>query len=750
MDPPQDGFQSSYPGGNFSAFIAGFTLNQELAALTYLGGGGDDRGYGIAADLLSNEIWVTGETTANTLNPQNDFPLTDDADHATYAGAGDAFVSRLSRDLLTLSYSTYLGGSARDYGVALAVDSTNGNMFVVGSTSSAELAGTDQYSFDSQGAGGDAFVAAFASELPGPPVTWELETVGPGEVAWDLAVDEDGDLHACYFEGNELKYAKRDADTEEWTIVTRAELDPEPDPNGDPQCPMPEAAAAWSDCSIAVTPGGSPHICFTTEPKSYVDVLRRSHVCYVGPGAGDPEQVSSDAQSITGDPLNVTGECAIEIDPAGRPTIAYSEYEYPERPKVFRLNIAVKLQPDTAWLDMPEINTPVGGSVDSGLYPGLAFNQDGIPLVTFQTAKDEASIFVPSFYPPANESVKPSWSSVELGARAGARLEYYPRSGDYDIFLLSRFELRGGLLASPIHFEFDLQPHLADHIALRSNAEPESFILEFPTEYENLDLVMVNGNEFIGIRSNDANWVHYRGPTRKASDPVGHSLDVKPSYVSAALAVESRVTEPIQAGLEDCALAVGGAEDTLYALCAQDTELTLATRYVASEGVLTISPMRWVFNSGRWDPDQTDDWRVFVLGNAGDAPIDVREIRLEVETPENWELDESCSENGSALGELEPISATTVCVLYTGSAPGSPNAELVVVRGRRVGCGRRSSSSCRMVSSLPLHHLGPQIVRGTSLSLSSKGAGRSQTSLPKVCRYPLANGTGRGASTVFE
>ncbi len=90
------------------------------------------------------------------------------------------------------------------------MDPTTGNTFVVGSTSSSELAGTDLYSWDAEGTGGDAFVAAFAGEPLGPPVTWELETVGPGEVAWDLAIDDDGDLHACYFQGNELKYARRD------------------------------------------------------------------------------------------------------------------------------------------------------------------------------------------------------------------------------------------------------------------------------------------------------------------------------------------------------------------------------------------------------------------------------------------------------------------------------------------------------------------------------------------------------------
>ena len=453
INPQPAAFQETYPGGNFSAFIAGFTSeylsgNHVMVALTYLGGSGDDRGYGIAADPIADEIWATGETTTGN------FPLTDDADQATYAGGTDAFVSRLSRDLVTLSYSTFIGGSARDYGVALAVDSTNGNVFVVGSTDSAELAGTDEYSFDSEGAGRDAFVAAFAGELPPTPGgIWKLETVGPGEVAWDLAIDDDGNLHACYFEGDELKYAKRDADTEEWTIVTRAELNPSPDPDGDPDARRRKPSMHGPTAQSPVTPGGEAHICFTTVPKSYTDEWLRSHVCYVGPGAGDPEQVSSGDQAGEGTPLNVTGECAIGVDPARKTHDRV--YRVPEffGPKMFRPNIAVQLRTDTAWFDMPEIN-PASGPIGYGLYPDLAFNQDGIPLVSFQTNRGEASIFVPSYYPPVIESgARPSWSSVGIEVSSGLGGLRSARNGDIDIFTAAGATPDGAL--GYVDFTFD-------------------------------------------------------------------------------------------------------------------------------------------------------------------------------------------------------------------------------------------------------------------------------------------------------
>ena len=152
---------------------------------------------------------------------------------------------------------------------------------------------------------------------------------------------------------------------------------------------MAESASGWSDYSIAVTSGGSPHICFTAVPSDYTDQERRTQVCYVGPTAGDPEEVS---QGL-GEPgaMGATGECAIAVDPTGRPTIVYSEYSPndfdPTNPglKIVRGNLAVKPLPDGAWLDMPEIDLP-GDNDYYGLHPDIAFNEDSIPQDFFGCA----------------------------------------------------------------------------------------------------------------------------------------------------------------------------------------------------------------------------------------------------------------------------------------------------------------------------------------------------------------------------
>src|SRR5438309_5423356 len=56
---------------------------------TYLGGSGDDEGFGIAVDAAGN-AYVTGSTTSS------DFPTTAGAVDTTFNGGGDAFVAKIA------------------------------------------------------------------------------------------------------------------------------------------------------------------------------------------------------------------------------------------------------------------------------------------------------------------------------------------------------------------------------------------------------------------------------------------------------------------------------------------------------------------------------------------------------------------------------------------------------------------------------------------------------------------------------
>ena len=90
---------------------------------TFLGGSGNDQGYGIAVDSEGN-AFVTGFTQST------DFP-TKSPLQSVNGGGFDAFVTKINAAGSALVYSTYLGGSGDDYGYGIAVD-TEGNAYVTG------------------------------------------------------------------------------------------------------------------------------------------------------------------------------------------------------------------------------------------------------------------------------------------------------------------------------------------------------------------------------------------------------------------------------------------------------------------------------------------------------------------------------------------------------------------------------------------------------------------------------------------
>lgn len=111
-------------------------------------------GYGVAVDA-AGRIYVTGETTASN------FPTTPGAYDTSYNGGPyDAFVTRLSPNLQTFEYSTYLGGNDYDYAFEVDTDGT-GRAYVVGATFSSDFP-TWANAFDSSyNGGGDAYLARF-------------------------------------------------------------------------------------------------------------------------------------------------------------------------------------------------------------------------------------------------------------------------------------------------------------------------------------------------------------------------------------------------------------------------------------------------------------------------------------------------------------------------------------------------------------------------------------------------------------
>src|SRR5438876_7867478 len=142
-------FQPSSPGGAFVTKLN--PTGSGLVYSTFLGSSGE--GEGIAVDAAGN-AYVTGVTDST------DFPTTPGAFQTALGGDQDGFVTKLNPTGSALLYSTYLGGSAADRGLRLAVD-VAGNAYVTGSTTSTNFPttlGAFQTAFAGGSFPGDAFV----------------------------------------------------------------------------------------------------------------------------------------------------------------------------------------------------------------------------------------------------------------------------------------------------------------------------------------------------------------------------------------------------------------------------------------------------------------------------------------------------------------------------------------------------------------------------------------------------------------
>ena len=180
--PTQNGYQLTKPtAGIYSRWPPPLDIfvtkispdGRALIFSTYLGGQWVDTGDDIAVDNQGT-IYITGRTYSDNFPTQNAYQARPNPAIGTpqgfhyFSDKGDAYITKLAPNGQSLVFSTYLGGSKRDEGQSIAVD-TQGSVYVTGITDSADFptrnAFQPQYGGEPyQGAYGDVFVTKFAPD----------------------------------------------------------------------------------------------------------------------------------------------------------------------------------------------------------------------------------------------------------------------------------------------------------------------------------------------------------------------------------------------------------------------------------------------------------------------------------------------------------------------------------------------------------------------------------------------------------
>ena len=155
--------QGTY-GGSRDAFVSRFSADLgTLIKSSYLGAASTDVARALAVHQSTGDVYVAGETSSTT----STFPGVSGSAQGSTGGGFDAFVSRFSADLLTLSKSSYLGAALSDVAQALAIHPLTGDVYVAGATAATTTTfpGVSGGAQGTTGGGTDAFIARLNATL---------------------------------------------------------------------------------------------------------------------------------------------------------------------------------------------------------------------------------------------------------------------------------------------------------------------------------------------------------------------------------------------------------------------------------------------------------------------------------------------------------------------------------------------------------------------------------------------------------
>ncbi|NQU20551.1 MAG: SBBP repeat-containing protein, partial [Candidatus Nealsonbacteria bacterium] len=165
------GFDVTFDGGPYDAFVAGVDTNGQPLWSSYLGGGDKDIGFSIDVDV-AGDLWLTGRTASTGWVAGGFDTIFGGGDH-------DAMVAKITTGG-ELLWSSYLGGDARDSATAIALDSA-GNAWVTGWTDS------------------DGWIAGGENSIPGGGLDAFVGLIGGnGQLRWTTYVGgEEADQGLC-------------------------------------------------------------------------------------------------------------------------------------------------------------------------------------------------------------------------------------------------------------------------------------------------------------------------------------------------------------------------------------------------------------------------------------------------------------------------------------------------------------------------------------------------------------------------
>ncbi len=157
--PTASPYQAANAGGATDAFLAKLTATgSSLSYATYFGGSDYESIGGLALDSTGS-AYLTGYTASTNLPTASAFQASFGGTGGAY---GDAFVTKFNSSGSAISYSTYLGGSDDDAGLAIAVNAA-GNAYVTGLTGSTNFPTSSPYQSAKAGGISDGFVTKLST-----------------------------------------------------------------------------------------------------------------------------------------------------------------------------------------------------------------------------------------------------------------------------------------------------------------------------------------------------------------------------------------------------------------------------------------------------------------------------------------------------------------------------------------------------------------------------------------------------------